>query len=515
MEKRLMKDKLVFDEYTEIDGKCTKLIPREFAFNNSVLPFYLFQDNLYVAMENINNEELIERLRLLTRRVIIPCEGTETQIYLALKSFYENSEVEKNVKNLQKIFSLVEKESSKNSSDMADIENSPIFKLTDTVITRAISKGASDIHIEPQENKVIIRFRVDGQLFDVFELPNDIYNAIVTRIKVMGDMDISEKRVPQDGKARYKSGERSFDLRISSLPTLYGEKLVIRILYKSLKWNNLSNLGLNKLDYNLMKRGLRRTHGMILVTGPTGSGKSSTMYAMLGEISTREKNVTTIEDPVEISINGINQINVNKKAGITFASGLRSILRQDPDVILIGEIRDEETASIAVRAAITGHLVLSTLHTNDSISAINRLSEMGIPRYLLSDALITVIAQRLVRKICVKCKKSYVPTEAERKMFFLKQQVLYKGEGCADCNGSGYLGRQAICEVLYIDNNMKSFILNGEDLKLKDYQEGKSMKFLIHNCRDLVLQGVTTVEEFIRVSNGEIDIDEDGIRNKL
>jgi type IV pilus assembly protein PilB len=504
MENVLKKNSLVFDEYTEVDGKCTKLVPREFALNNLVIPFHLNRNKLYVAMENINNEELIERLKLLTRREIIPCQGREKEIYKALQSFYEKVEVERTVETLQKTLGTELVEDISGNIYTSEINSDLTVKLTDAIINRAINKIASDIHIEPQECEVRVRFRVDGQLIEALQLPNELHGAVVNRIKIMGAMDIAEKRIPQDGKARYRFEDKNFDLRISALPTLYGEKIVIRILYKSIQLSKLSNLGFSPQDNELINRALKHSHGIILITGPTGSGKSSTMYAMLSEINSSERNITTVEDPVEISMNGINQVNVNTKAGVTFAEGLKSILRQDPDIILLGEIRDEETAEIAVRAAITGHLVLSTLHTNDSISSINRLNEMKIPKYLLADAVVMIIAQRLVRKICTKCKKEYEVSDNERMILAFKGKNLYRGEGCSECNGSGYLGRQAVCEILYLDNSMKELILKGEDYKLKDYQKKRKSNFLIDNCRQLVLAGVTTFEEFLRLSNSEI-----------
>jgi type IV pilus assembly protein PilB len=503
--KKPLDDTCIFDEHTIIDSLCTKLVSKDFAYNNLILPFSIRGEKLYVAMKNIEDTELIERLRLLTRKEVIPCEAAENDIILAIKTYYEKEEAESTVESLKLIFKADSR--GNNSIRMSrGEENAPVVKFTDFIITQAIIKRASDIHIEPAEDIAAIRYRVDGILFDVFKLPMDVYRAVISRVKVMGDMDIAEKRISQDGKIHYKVGESSYDLRISSLPTVYGEKVVIRILYKLLQWSNLRNLNFNDEDYEIMKRSLQHSHGMILVTGPTGSGKSSTLYAMLGEINNRAANITTIEDPVEIGISGINQVNVNAKAGITFASGLRSILRQDPDIIMIGEIRDQETASIAVRAAITGHLVLSTLHTNDSIGAINRLIEMGVPRYLLSDAIISVIAQRLVRKICNNCKSDYIPTEFERDILNLQiDTFLYRGTGCSKCNKSGYYGRHAICEVIYMDSTAKGIILREEsDLDLRNYLKSKNMRFLINNCKELVVSGITTFDELIRLSNGEI-----------
>jgi type IV pilus assembly protein PilB len=495
----------IFNEHTVIDSSCAKLVTKEFATNNLIFPFSIKDDKLYVAMKNIEDAGLIERVRLLTRKEVIPCETTENNIVLAIKTYYEKDEAESTVENLKLIFKGGSRINNSIKASRRE-ENAPVVKFTDFIITQAIIKRASDIHIEPAEDITAIRYRVDGILVDVFKLPIDVYRAVISRVKVMGDMDIAEKRISQDGKIHYKAGESSYDLRISTLPTVYGEKIVIRILYKSLQWSNLKNLNFNDKDYKIMKRSLKHSHGMILVTGPTGSGKSSTLYAMLGEINSRSANITTIEDPVEIGISGINQVNVNAKAGITFASGLRSILRQDPDIIMIGEIRDQETASIAVRAAITGHLVLSTLHTNDSIGAINRLIEMGVPRYLLSDAIISVIAQRLVRRICSNCKSQYIPNEFERNILNLgTEAVLYRGTGCSQCNKSGYRGRHAICETIYMDSTAKGIILKEDcEADLRRYLSNNNMRFLINNCKELVVSGITTFEELVWLSNGEI-----------
>jgi Type II secretory pathway, ATPase PulE/Tfp pilus assembly pathway, ATPase PilB len=321
---------------------------------------------------------------------------------------------------------------------------------------------------------------------------------MITRIKVVAGMDISEKRLPQDGKFQHCCKDSILDLRVSSLPTIYGEKLVLRILDRKMEYCNIEKLYESIEQRKLIKKILLRSSGIILATGPTGSGKSTTLYAMLNELNRKSVNITSIEDPVEYTISGINQINVNTKSGISFAVGLRSILRQDPDVIMIGEIRDEETAAIAIRAAITGHLVLSTLHTNDAVGTINRLAEMGIERYLLADALIAVISQRLVSKICCSCRIEYTPSKTEEKLLKIHGgSKVYRGKGCSKCNYNGYKGRIMVSEILTIDEKLRKAISKGSDFIIES-------KSLVSQCREMVLRGITTTEELIRISNGTV-----------
>lgn len=489
-----------------INEHATYLISKEFAYKYCVIPFELKEETLHVAMAAPQDEDIKSCIKLISRKEIKAYKASEEEIVLAIKNSYEKNSTQKSVEDLVLENDSLRKAEKDQYMEMKGIKDAPAVKLTEMIITQALIKNASDIHIEPQEEMVYTRFRRDGVLFDIFKLPRDIYSILSTRIKIMANMDIAEKRSPQDGKVRYKIGDTCYDLRISSLPTIYGEKIVIRILYKSNNFSTVKSLNYSSEDLITIKKILSHNHGIVLVTGPTGSGKSTTLYAMLNELNGRDKNITTIEDPVEITLKGVNQVNVNEKAGITFSNGLRSILRQDPDVIMIGEIRDEDTAAIAVRAAITGHLVLSTLHTNNSIGAINRLVEMGVARYLLADAMVAVIAQRLIRKICPHCKTEYKPSEYEREILHLNESArLFKGKGCFKCSSSGYLGRCSVSEVFYLNNIDKRVLLkeNSEEL-LNNIFKSHNIKSLTDNCKLLVIKGLTSFDELIKISNGEI-----------
>ncbi|MCG4564209.1 GspE/PulE family protein [Anaerosalibacter bizertensis] len=340
-----------------------------------------------------------------------------------------------------------------------EFRNVSIIRLVDLVINEAIKMKASDIHIEPFSNEIRIRFRIDGDLMDIQNLPIEYLSSITTRIKIMGKMDIAEKRVPQDGSMEFYFEDRQIDLRISSLPTVHGEKIVIRILDRDSFILSKEELGLYSKNLESFEKILKQPYGIILVTGPTGSGKTTTLYSILKELNSIEKNIITIEDPVEYKLEGINQVQVNTKAGLTFANGLRSILRQDPDIIMVGEIRDSETAKIAVRSAITGHLVFSTLHTNDTVSSIVRLIDMGVKPYLVSSAIIGIISQRLVKKLCDKCKRPYYATDFEKSFLGSGEDelILYKPGKCASCN-NGFKGRIAVYEVLSIEEEIRELI---------------------------------------------------------
>jgi len=383
--------------------------------------------------------------------------------------------------------------------------DAPVVNLINRVLIKATRAGASDIHFEPGEKEFIIKLRLDGVLHEYKRFSMQIYPQVVARLKVMSNLNVAEKLVPQDGRLRIKIGERILDIRVSVLPTIFGERIVLRLLDQSNRLLTLGELGLSEKDYNKLKRLAKKSHGLVLATGPTGSGKSTTLYAIL--LLVRElyphKNIITIEDPVEYQVSGIGQVQVNPKVGLTFASGLRSILRQDPDVILVGEIRDSETAEISVHAALTGHLVLSTLHTNDAPTAITRLVDMGIEPYLIASSLEGVIAQRLVRRICPYCRESYRPLPEELKALGLPQDfegVFYRGKGCEECLGTGYKGRIGVFEVLEVDEELKNFILttpNATEIKKKALEKG--FKTLQEDGLDKVLSGITTASELLSI----------------
>ena len=383
-----------------------------------------------------------------------------------------------------------------------DVVNNPSVRLVDSIIKEAIPYRASDIHIEPFEKVVKVRYRIDGDLQERAEFPSNAYSAICARLKIMSGMNIAERRVPQDGRIAMVIGGKDFDFRVSSLPTVFGEKFVIRVLDKTSFHFTRADLGFTDRENLLLDKMLARPHGIILLTGPTGCGKSTTLYSFLKEVSCPEVNVITVEDPVEYIMAGINQTQVNAKANMTFAAALRSILRQDPDVIMIGEMRDEETAEIAVRAAITGHLVFSTLHTNDATGAITRLEDMGVADYLVADALVGVIAQRLVKRLCPECKKKMKTTAKEMELLGIDEPIdIYHPHGCQFCGGSGYKGRIAVHEIMYMNENMRSAIVREKNLEvLRELARQNGMVTLFNSCRNLVEQGITSMQEMMALS---------------
>lgn len=400
----------------------------------------------------------------------------------------------------------VQVEEEKNKEEREDIlfqrDNSPAVKLVNTVLIKASSVSASDIHFEPYEDETIVRIRMDGVLHDYTKIPSTLYQEVVSRIKVMARLNVAEKRIPQDGKIRVRIGSKDYDIRVSTIPTVHGERIVLRLLEKTGTLLTLDELGLSKEDANKVKRLAQRPYGIVLVTGPTGAGKSTTLYAMLLHIKNPRKNIITIEDPVEYQIKGISQIQVNPKVGLTFATGLRSILRQDPDVVMVGEIRDPETAEVAVQAALTGHLVLSTLHTNDAPSAITRLKDMGIEPFLIASSLEGIVAQRLVRKICEKCREPYEPSEEELRELGISEgkPIFYRGRGCEHCLGTGYRGRTGIFEVLELDEELKKLINRTQDSnEIKKIAKQKGFKTMLEDGIEKILKGITTSSEVLSV----------------
>jgi general secretion pathway protein E len=376
---------------------------------------------------------------------------------------------------------------------------SPAIIFVNNFLLKAIKIGASDIHIEPYEKNVLVRMRIDGKLVVVEELTNGFYQSVLSRIKVIANMNVAEKRLPQDARFRIKISKKEIDIRVSTIPSLFGERVVLRILDQSSTPLDLEELGLSKEDYENVLNILSKPYGIILVTGPTGSGKSTSLYAFLKRLKSPSKNIITIEDPVEYQIEGISQIQVNPKVGLTFASGLRSILRQDPDIIMIGEIRDKETAEIAIQAALTGHLVLSTLHTQNALSSITRLFDIGIEPFLIASSVEGLIAQRLVRKICPYCKTSYKPSSVEIKELGLKEgdYTFYKGLGCEHCMQSGYKGRIGLFEVINVDDKLKSIISQNPSWEyIKSHIQYKS---LLDDGIEKILNGITTIEEVLQV----------------
>ena len=383
-----------------------------------------------------------------------------------------------------------------------DVINNPAVRLVDSIIKEAIPYRASDIHIEPYAKNVRVRYRIDGDLQHRAEFPIEAYSAICARLKILAGLNIAERRIPQDGRINMVIGGKEFDFRVSSLPTVFGEKFVIRILDKTSFQFTRADLGFTDDENKLVDKMLARPHGIILLTGPTGCGKSTTLYSFLKEVNNDKVNIVTVEDPVEYTMAGINQTQVNTKANMTFATALRSFLRQDPDIIMIGEIRDEETAEIAVRSAITGHLVFSTLHTNDAPGAVVRLGDMGVPNYLVSDALIGVIAQRLVKRLCPACKKMEKTTPKEMTILGLDEPVdIAKPKGCHFCNNTGYKGRTTVHEIMYMNDKLKAEIMSANDLeKLRKLCVENGMVTLWNSCRNLVLNGMTSIQELMALN---------------
>ncbi|MBP3038113.1 Flp pilus assembly complex ATPase component TadA [Bacillaceae bacterium Marseille-Q3522] len=491
------------------DTAIFPLIPKDFAKRKLLIPLKKEKDKLFVAMADPMDYFTIDDVKLSTGFQIEPAIATKDDILRAIHKYYDRDE---GFEEFLAETSLPESEQEEAVTD----QDSPIVKLVNQLINTAVSMKASDIHIDPQETKVIIRYRVDGLLREERSLPKHMQNVLTARIKIMANLDITEQRIPQDGKIKMNLDFHPVDLRVATLPTIYGEKIVLRILDLGSYLNDLDKLGFHEHNLSLFKNLISRPSGIILLTGPTGSGKSSTLYAALNQLNQEEVNIITIEDPVEYQMEGINQIQVNPPVGMTFAAGLRAILRQDPNIIMVGEIRDKETAEVTIRASLTGHLVFSTLHTNDSISTITRLIDMGIEPFLVASSLTGIVAQRLVRKVCRDCGEEYEPTKRESAIFAkrgMKIGKIMRGRGCPACNMTGYRGRVAIQEVLVISDEIRRVILNEEPFtKLRELAEKNKTIFLLEDGLLKVKQGITTTEEVLRVTipdEGDFAIDDE------
>lgn len=488
--------------------ELARFVPRSIAKKFCVVPVKLQKDELYVAMSDPLNFEAQEEIKSASHKQVVPMIATRRAVEQAIATLYGNEGTARAIEEMKR-------EAGSNQADIVPVQMSkavdngaaeaPTIRFVNSVIERAITERASDIHLEPQEGEMVVRMRIDGVLRRIFTVPANLQATVIARLKIMGGMNIAERKIPQDGRAMVTAKDKEIDLRISSIPTIYGEKIVLRLLDKSSGHINRKTIGLEGEDEKKYDRLLKNSSGVILIVGPTGSGKSTTMCAMIQELCNEQTNIMTLEDPVEYNIPGANQCQINEKTGMTFAAGLRSILRQDPDVISVGEIRDGETASIAVRAAITGHLVISTLHTNDAVSTISRLVDIGVEPYMISSALRGVVSQRLVRKICPHCRKAYTPTEEEKRMVGIAENedvTFYKGEGCQECGRTGYRGRRGVFEILTLDAALRREVANNassEELTKTALENGfVTMK---DNCRRLVLEGVTTVSEAAKAIN--------------
>lgn len=456
-----------------------------------------------VAMADPMDMLAIDDLSMVTNRMIDPMVATPGEIMVAIDKYYGNAEALKAANDFESeradLFADDEIEAMND-----DVNNSPIVQLVNSMIEQAVRQRTSDIHIEALEKKVRVRYRIDGALHERMTYNIKMLPAIVARLKVVGGMDIAEKRKPQDGRITSFVDGREFDIRVSILPTVYGEKVVMRLTNKNALTRDKAELGFNDHDLKLFDHILMNPHGIILVTGPTGSGKSTTLYTALSELNKEDVNIITVEDPVEANVAGINQVQTNAKAGLTFASALRSILRQDPDIIMIGEIRDEETASIAVQASITGHLVVSTLHTNSAASTITRLADMGLPEYLIADSTVGIIAQRLVRRLCPRCKKKVLANADQLELlgFGPDEQVeIYEPVGCSSCDNNGFKGRIGVYEIMEVTPKVRKVIASGEDAEhIKQAALEEGMYTLRMSATNYVLEGITSVSEMIKVS---------------
>jgi type IV pilus assembly protein PilB len=456
-----------------------------------------------VAMSNPLDIFAIDDIRLTSGLNVKPVLADEEDILIVINQYYTMKEsIEQVIDELASADFGVEVAV---ENELEASERAPVVKLVNSVIQQGIRDGASDIHIEPGEDIVKIRYRIDGQLHETMKYPKHLHNAVIARIKIISDMDITIKRLPQDGRKKFEFDRIHADLRISTLPTVHGEKIAIRILDRDKYFLKLENLGFSSENLGEFKKIISNPYGMILVSGPTGSGKTTTLYSALHELDFVGKNIVTIEDPVEYILEGINQVQVQPKIGLNFAEGLRSILRQDPNIIMVGEIRDSETADIAIRAALTGHLVLSTIHTNDSASVITRLIDMGVEPFLIASSVIGVVAQRLVRKICPECKIQYEADDKELLPLGISSpQKLYKGTGCSFCNNTGYKGRVAIYEVLKLLKHHRRLIIDkASSDKIMEISVKKGMRTLKESGVDLVLRGITTTDEILKATTGE------------
>lgn len=489
----------------DIPLSLANMVPKNIARKYTVVPVRAVGGELYLAMVDPLNFVAIEEVKSVTKKRVIPMIATASATERAIAALYGAEGVSRAIDELQRDLVNDENAVTKAATTPLDLEegqSAPTIRLVNSIIERAVSENASDIHLEPCEGGMIVRMRVDGVLHQILTVPKNLQASITSRIKIMGAIDIAERRIPQDGRANVRVRQKDVDLRISTLPTIYGEKIVVRLLMKSEQL--LTSAGIGLVGENLEKYQdlIRNSNGVILIVGPTGSGKSSSMYTMIQDLNRDEVNLVTLEDPVEYNLDRINQVQINEKVGMSFASGLRAILRQDPDIIAVGEIRDGETAEIAMRAAITGHLVLSTLHTSDAVSTLDRLVDIGIEPYLIASALKGIISQRLVRKICPHCREAYKPTEDELDLLELPagDYTFYRGKGCSECMETGYRGRTATFEILTMTTEIKrKFRDRVPQNQLMEAVERSGFKSMLVDCRKLVLAGVTTSEEASRI----------------
>ncbi|MFH1457894.1 MAG: ATPase, T2SS/T4P/T4SS family [Candidatus Omnitrophota bacterium] len=495
-----------------MDQGLERLISEDFALKNSVLPLSRTLRSITVAMSDPLDLILVDNLRKLTGCEINPVIATKSDIAKAVEAFYGKSAMLKEA--VEASYDLSKVEAPSGDAETADqelsldkliarAEEAPVVKLVDLIVRQAIDERASDIHIEPFKDRISLRYRVDGKLYEIPPPAKHLHMPIISRVKILSKLDIAEKRLPQDGAFLVRINEKPIDIRVSTIPTIYGEKVVMRILDRSAVVLDINVLGFGPKQLEDMRRSINAPYGLVFLTGPTGSGKTTTLYAILNEIKNPTKNIVTVEDPVEYKLEGINQVQVKPEIGLTFAAALRSFLRQDPDIMLVGEVRDLETAEICIRSALTGHLVLSTLHTNDAPSAVNRLMDIGIEPYMLAPSLLCVVGQRLLRKLCPECKEAYEPAQEERDSVKLKADLIYRPKGCTKCNNTGFNGRVCIAEVMIVNQEIQDLINQKAPFqKTRAAAKAHGMETLYESAIKKVEQGVTSLEEALSVTLG-------------
>lgn len=497
---------------SQIDSTLLSKIPIGFAKRYELIPIRRERNGVLVAMANPLQLGPLDDIRLLLAQPVDLAVASPRAIVNCINQLYDRASdtAQQVIDDLStESLDLLASELQEPEDILEVTDEAPIIRLINSILFEAVKQRASDIHFEPFERELEIRFRIDGILYKILSPPKRFQASIVSRIKIMAGLNIAEKRLPQDGRIGIKIAGRDIDIRVSAIPTAHGERVVLRLLDKSTRLLDLSEVGLLAGELQVMDQLIYMSHGIVLVTGPTGSGKTTTLYAALSKINFPDKNIITIEDPIEYQIKGIGQMQVNPKIALTFANGLRSILRQDPDIIMVGEIRDVETAEIAIHASLTGHLVFSTLHTNDAAGAITRLLDMGIEPFLVSSSVLAIIAQRLVRVVCPDCRHAYTPTTEELDKLSLKPDrgglTFYRGIGCAQCMKTGYRGRTGIYEILLMDDELRQMVLSKTDANvIKNRAVAKGMRVLREDGARKVMQGITTTEEVLRVTQEEL-----------
>ena len=501
----------------KIPVEMAQTVPKSIAKQYMVVPIQVVRDELVLAMSDPLNFYAIEDVKKSSRKKVKPVVARASAVDYAIQILYGNEGAARAIEEMKR-----ESAANGDNSSVADnqafvtnvlgddsVNNAPTIRLVNSIIERSVDERASDIHLEPREENLYVRMRIDGIMREILTVPKDLQASVISRIKVMSGLDTSERRIPQDGRFNVRVKGKDIDLRVSTLPTVYGEKIVARLLDKSDGRVTKEKVGLTGRDEEIFDRLLGWHSGVLLLVGPTGSGKTTTMYAMINELNKPEVNLVTLEDPVEYNVDGVNQVQINEKTGMTFAAGLRAILRQDPDIVAVGEIRDGETATIAMRAAITGRLVLSTIHTNDAVGTIERLNDIGVEPYMTASALRGIISQRLVRRICPECKEAYDPTDEELEDLRLPKkpgQKFYRGTGCPNCFNTGYRGRAAIFEMLPMSKVVRELISDGaRRQEIEDALHDSKTGFVSmrENAIRLMLEGVTSSEEVLRITNEE------------